>query len=146
MTDLAQLKEITRMNRQLRRAERSLLRHFAAQHGLTPNQLLVLDTVTDDPGLSLSQLANLIQLNKSTVSTVLDGLLQRGLVAAQPDPANASRYQITITAAGQQVTEGIYAAYLRALSDQLQLTDGEIQTIAVFLHRLTTRLKKAGPV
>lgn len=141
LADIVKLKEITRLTRKLRRFERAMLRDHARQHGLTPNELLVMDTLTDYPIISLSHLAGILQLNKSTVSTVVDSLIERRLINKQTDPDNLSRYQLMLTATGEQLTTGIYETYLAALSVRLQLTPQTIDEALLLLRTVSQQGK-----
>lgn len=131
------LKEIIFLNRGIRRTERRLLRKYARKHGLAPNELLLIDTLVDFPDNSVIGLAEILELNKSTVSTIIKGLIAKQLVSRQVDPANQSRFKLNATVKGRNLSEGIYNAYLDELNtvfslDQLDL--GKIKDVLTRVH------------
>lgn len=115
-----------------------MLRKYARQHGLAPNELLLIDTLVDFPNNSIMGLADILELNKSTVSTIAKQLINKHFVSQEVDPANHSRFQLNATAKGRQLAEGIYDAYLTELNtvfslDQLDLN--RIKDVLTIIHK-----------
>lgn len=133
MEDLNQLKQLVFLDRKIRRYERTLLRKHTQNAGLTPNQLLVLDTLLDFPSSSAHDLAQILQLNKSTVSTLTQQLLVQKLIIKQLDPGNNSRFQLSVTDKGRHASAGVYEAYLVDLQQKLGF---EAIPLAPLLHIL----------
>ena len=91
----------------------------------------------DFPDNSVIGLAEILELNKSTVSTIIKGLIAKQLVSRQVDPANQSRFKLNATVKGRNLSEGIYNAYLDELNtvfslDQLDL--GKIKDVLTRVH------------
>lgn len=132
------LKQMIFLNRGIRGTERRLLRKYARQHGLAPNELLLIDTLADFPNNSIMGLADILELNKSTVSTIAKQLINKHLVSQEIDPANHSRFRLNVTSRGRQLAEGIYDAYLTELNtvfslDQLDLN--RIKDVLTIIHK-----------
>lgn len=58
-------------------------------------------------GASLSELAATLQLDLSTVSRVADGLVRRGLLQRETDPADRRRTVLLLTPRGRELVETI---------------------------------------
>ncbi len=67
------------------RAHSCLKRHAGAL-GLTPAQVLVLEALREEEGLSAKQLGEKILLDPATLSGVLDRLSDRGWIVRTPNP------------------------------------------------------------
>ncbi|HEX6643322.1 MAG TPA: helix-turn-helix domain-containing protein [Gemmatimonadales bacterium] len=110
-----------RIMESLRRIVRSLRVSAAAverQTGISGAQLFVLTELAARPGRSLGDLVARTLTSQSTVSQVVAGLVDRGLVARSADPADGRRILLEPTAAG--------AALIRAAprTAQADLVDG----------------------
>ena len=88
------------------------------QHDLSVPQFRTLTFLSRHPGSSLSAAAEHIGLTLPTMSVLIEGLVQRGLVDRVPDLRDRRRVLLTLTPDGQQLhraaMEGA-AAWLAAL-------------------------------
>jgi DNA-binding MarR family transcriptional regulator len=71
----------------------------------------------------------------------VDSLIERRLINKQTDPDNLSRYQLMLTATGEQLTTGIYETYLAALTVRLQLTPQTIDEALLLLRTVSQQGK-----
>jgi len=85
----------------LRQAQIAVFRDFAETMGaldISPGLFAVLVLIESNPGMKQSELAKAVQLDRSTVVSVLDNLERRGLVArdavANDRRANALRLTV----------------------------------------------------
>lgn len=86
----------------LRRAARVVTAHYdeaLARTGITATQLPLLAAINAEPDLSITQLASILDLERSTVSRELLHLERRGLVKAT-DGNDARAYALALTAKG----------------------------------------------
>ncbi len=79
---------------------------------LSPAQLFALEQVAQHPGASVNEVAELTFTHQSSVSVVVQRLVERGLVLRVPSAADRRRSQLEVTAAGRRI--------LRAAPDIVQ--------------------------
>ncbi|HXW80350.1 MAG TPA: MarR family transcriptional regulator [Acidimicrobiales bacterium] len=97
------------------------LGQVAAAQGLSIVQARLLG-ILRDRRLTIKELANLLQLDKSSVTGLVDRAEERGLVQRTPSPVDGRSVQVTITPAGHEVIErgaAAFAAEIAALSADL---------------------------
>lgn len=88
----------------IRRSARRLTRAYdaaMAPYGLTIGQFSILGHIKARPGLSQSELAELLAMEQSSMSRALGPLVREGLVAFERDTADARRRRLALTAAGK---------------------------------------------
>lgn len=90
---------VRRLDRGLRLAARQVERAT----GLSAAQLFVLEQLDDGAGLSLNELASRTFTDRSSVSAVVDRLVDAGFVRRSPDPDDKRRADIRITRSGRAV-------------------------------------------
>ena len=71
------------------------------QLGITAPQRLVLRLLGTSPGLTPSQLADALHLDRGTLSGVLERLVERDLVARQPHPSDGRSVRLQLTDRGR---------------------------------------------
>jgi len=69
--------------------------------GVTAQQRLFVRCIGKYPGMTASQLATVMHLDRGTVSVSLRRLTKKGLVAGQRDPADHRRVELALTAKGK---------------------------------------------
>jgi DNA-binding MarR family transcriptional regulator len=89
--------------RRIVRALSTSARTAEATAGITGAQLLVLEKLRDARAHSLNDLADRTFTHQSTVSVVVERLVQRGLVARTRSESDARRIELTVTPAGRAV-------------------------------------------
>jgi DNA-binding MarR family transcriptional regulator len=82
----------------------------SAPQGLPTGSLTLLALIAANPGSSQTALARRAGLNKSALVGLLDQLDQRGLVARDRSASDRRRYQVTVTPAGEQAMQALFAA------------------------------------
>lgn len=99
---------------------RSCSKRMQVQVGLTGPQRLALRMIGSYSGLSLSELAELLHVDRGTLTGILERLVNKGLVARRLDPRDARRSQLRLTASGRRLNSAtagtIEAKVQRALS------------------------------
>jgi DNA-binding MarR family transcriptional regulator len=128
----------------LHRAQRALAGYAAsgldAALGISVAQLTTLMYVAKRPGCSLTELADLLDLNKSAVTGMVQRMERAGTLrrAANPDDARGS--SLFVTAKGDELRERARPLVRRM---NAELTEGfapqEIETVLRFLNRTVER-------
>jgi DNA-binding MarR family transcriptional regulator len=96
-----------------------LLGHVADRHQLSLTQVRLLGILRDrDPGML--ELARYLNLEKSSVSGLVDRAEQRGLVQRKPGAEDGRAVHVSITPAGRAIAEQIQTALTQPLTDLLQ--------------------------
>ncbi|MCZ7687733.1 MAG: MarR family transcriptional regulator [Sandaracinaceae bacterium] len=92
----------------VREASRRLVRELGfldagrRTHGMTHAQCHALLEIERAGACTLSELSDLLALDKSTVSRTVTGLLEHGLAAARPDPGDARKKRLVLTPGGKK--------------------------------------------
>jgi DNA-binding MarR family transcriptional regulator len=78
-------------------------KQMESELGITGPQRVVLRLVGKFPGISASQLAQVLKVHRSTVSGILERLARRKLLERRTDPRDARRSFLGLTAAGRAI-------------------------------------------
>jgi len=89
----------------------------SAPHGLPTGSLTVLALIAANPGSSQTALASRAGLNKSALVGIVDQLEQRGLVERDRAAADRRRYQVSVTAEGDNAMRELFAVVDRQERD-----------------------------
>jgi DNA-binding MarR family transcriptional regulator len=112
---------ITAMERTISRYQRSLRHAIEQAEGpgrLTMPQLRCLQAITADGTALTTQLARRMNVAVPTMTSMIDGLTERGLVGRHPDPVDRRQVRIVMTDEGRAVLaryQKIVHARLRTL-------------------------------
>ena len=101
---------------QLTFAVQGALGRIAAAHDLSVVQARLLGILRDRRP-TLKELAGFLQLDKSSVTGLVDRAEQRGLVERSPSPDDGRSVQVSITAAGQDLVDRATSAFDREIAD-----------------------------
>jgi len=128
----------------LQRAARAALAHANELTldalGVSAPQLATLSYLAKHPKATMTAIADLLDLNKSAVSSMITRLERAGLVTRAEDPEDARANLVSLTPKGQQVRESSRPVINRA---QAEVTDGfsaaELEVIYRFLNTVIER-------
>jgi len=81
-------------------------RDLVKSSGLTAPQLLVLQALASQPGLSVGELAQLLSLSQATISSILDRLEGRELVQRSKSTQDKRKTQLMLGSKGRLAIEG----------------------------------------
>jgi len=101
---------IRNFRRGLRALERQVELALIAQTdccGVTPAQCHLLLEVEELGEVSIGDLASALELDASTLSRTVDGLVKAGLLVRREDPANRRRQLVCLTVSGRGKTDYI---------------------------------------
>jgi DNA-binding MarR family transcriptional regulator len=91
-------------------------------HGITGAQYNVLNVLAGRPGgLSQRELGEVLVVDRSNITGLLDRLEKAGWVRRADDPADRRVYRVSLTAAGRKVWARIQPEYLQVVA---QVTHG----------------------
>lgn len=120
----------------------AVLNRVGAEHDLSLTQLRVLAILRDRRG-RMSELADYLGLDKSTISGLVDRAEKRGLLQRGPNPDDGRAVDVFLTADGVRLADQGGEEIARALSPMIrQLTKTETRRLATLLERT---LESPGP-
>jgi MarR family transcriptional regulator, temperature-dependent positive regulator of motility len=107
-----------------------------AGYDLTPVQYAALAAVRANPGLDQVTLAGLIGYDRTTITGVVDRLVQKGLVARQESSRDRRARELKITDAGRRTLRGMTPAVEAAQRVMVRgLTDKEAKELVRLLQK-----------
>jgi DNA-binding MarR family transcriptional regulator len=108
---------------------RAQMRGYGKPH-LSLSQLRVLYFLRRRSQASLSEVADYLDVTRPTMSTMVDRLVQRGLVDRVSDPQERRRVILSLTPLGSAEMERVYDATLQTVGDRLAaLSAAELQQV-----------------
>src|SRR4051794_23625438 len=131
------LDSIRRIVRTIRVASRAAEKEV----GLTGAQLFVLHHLAESPAISMNDLADRTRTHQSSVSVVVQRLVDRGLIVRERSGSDARRVELTLTAAARGLLKKSPGAAQDRLIDAVeQLPVASRQRLAKLLERLVQEL------
>lgn len=129
------------------KSTRAFLTILLAEIDLHPGQDQLLDRLEADNPVNVSTLAELLAVRPSTVSKMLDRLIERGLVSRSANARDARRTMVHLTPAGLEAQRRVREIWLKLESDlTTALTPEDIAALDDSLYRagdiLTQRLRR----
>ena len=123
-------------------ATTAVLSRVAAEHDLSLTQLRVL-AILRGRRVRMSELADYLGLDKSTISGLVDRAEMRGLLQRAPNPADGRATDVFLTAEGVQLADLGEGKITRSLSPMTgTLTRAETLRLTALLEHV---LKQEGP-
>jgi DNA-binding MarR family transcriptional regulator len=113
------------------RTSRALRQEAAAETGLSPGATAALATINRSGPLTPSELADLERVKRPSMTRILGGLEQEGLVERTPDPADGRSFLVAINEAGRERLAGLRRRKSAYLARRLRKLDpDEVETLA----------------
>ncbi len=122
----------------LRRAQQYSFDMYADQvgtGGLTPRQFAVLQAVSENPGLSQTDLVKRTGIDRSTLADMISRMLKKGVLARHRTKSDARANSVSVTASGKRAMKGAAAKVAKADRDVLKAVPKAQQ--AGFMKALT---------
>ena len=112
-------------------------RDMLAPHGITPQQFALLAFLWKQDYLSQTELTEKTEIDRTTLSGLIDRLEKQGLVARQPHPSDRRAFQVALTETGRQL-EAVLTPLALNLRRQISagLAPGEYEQLCRLLSRL----------
>lgn len=128
----------------LRRAQTAMFKDFAevvgAEEDITPGLFGMLQVIAANPGLSQSRLAEAMDVDRSTIVTVVHQLEARGLVERRSSQQDARSHSLYVTAPGGRALARMERLVLRHEAKFASvLSADERETLVRILARLYER-------
>lgn len=125
---------------------RSTSKRMERQLGITAPQRLVLRLLGRSPGLTPSQLADALHLDRGTLSGVLERLVERDLVTRQPHPSDGRSVRLQLTGRGRSFDRDmpgtVESGVQRALAG---LSPARVRTVCQVLDAIAGELADTAP-
>lgn len=107
-----------------------------AGYDLTPVQYAALSAVATYPGIDQATLAGLIAYDRTTITGVVDRLVQKQLLVREPSVRDRRAHELQITALGQKTLDGIEPAVEAAQRSMMRgLNDGEAKELMRLMRK-----------
>lgn len=138
------------LERALTQVARAILHLGIPRHALAEGESIdkagywLLVRVSENGPIRLSDLAEAVGLDPSTVSRQMGSLVNGGLITKEPDPQDGRASFLSLSARGAAVLEVVSEARREALADALtEWSDDERATLATGLFRLASGLQNS---
>ena len=83
--------------------------------GLLPVQFDVIATLANQPPMSFKQLGEKTLISKSSLTGVVDRMVQKGLIGTQENPDDARSHLLKLTARGQKIFDKAFPEHMKHL-------------------------------
>jgi DNA-binding MarR family transcriptional regulator len=117
----------------------AVLNKVGADHDLSLTQLRVL-AILEDRRLKMTELADYLGLDKSTMTGLVDRAEKRGLLERAPNSTDGRAVDVFLSADGVQLAEGLRADVTQSLSLRTStLTPADRRRLLALLESLLSR-------
>jgi DNA-binding MarR family transcriptional regulator len=128
----------------LQRGARAALGHtnrkLLERMDISVAQLAALSYVAERPGCSMTQVADLLDLNKSAVSGMIVRLERAGLLRREPNPHDGRGALLYSTAKGERTRAAARPVFRGVIAEMTDgLAAGELEVVLRFLNALVDR-------
>ena len=118
-------------------------KRMESEIGLTGPQRLVLRVVGRFPGISASELANIVRLHPSTITGILQRLSAKGWIERRRDPSDTRRAQLLLKPQAVAHTRPSRRTVERAVTDALRTVgDANVDSARKVLIEIAQRLDR----
>lgn len=132
----------------------SLMRHVAGWHApdflgvdVTMSQAKCLYVVSVRPGIGMSAMAEQLRVGLSSVSGLVDRLVEHGYLERHEDPRDRRQQQVSLTAAGASVVEHIRELNAELLRSLLAgLSSAELESLREGMAAIARQARAIYPV
>lgn len=131
--------------RRVQLATRHALDDEISCHGLTGIQMEVLMRLWRHDGLEQRELQEMLGVTSATLTGILDGMVERELVARRLSHEDARVKQIWLTERGNDLQQGIGSAFANVEARLLRgFSRTEVALLNDWLHRLAANMGAGG--
>ncbi|BBK44391.1 MarR family transcriptional regulator [Allostella vacuolata] len=110
--------------------------------GLTRSQWLVLSRLHRHPGISQSELAEMLEVERATAGRMVDRLERSNWLVRQPDPADRRINRLYLTAEAEAVQAEMGTIAEGLIDEAMALLDaGERAALTAMMERVKTQLQ-----
>ncbi|MAU13750.1 MAG: hypothetical protein CL607_28295 [Anaerolineaceae bacterium] len=134
------LESIPRLNRAI-----FLFTHSLEDDDITIRQIFTLDALRENP-MTASEIARRRNVSLQSVSSLTQGLVERGLLTRVRKPDDRRQYLLQVTDAGVELTERIKSEVVDHAASLISgMTDEELAAASVFLPALQRQTALSPP-
>ena len=117
-------------------------RQLLSQFDLTPSRYYALVHLSENPGMSLSELSDLMLCDKSNATRIVRGLEADGLAKRRPHESDGRAIRLTLTEVGDRLRRRAIAAHQQYNQGRLQsMTNGNGELLLDDLAQLKRSLR-----
>lgn len=136
---------VDRLSRRLMRNVECCDRVLMAELGLTATQAYSLLALHEGGEVAMNELASEMRLHGTTMTRMVDSLVEKGLAERRPDPQDRRIVRVGLSSLGQETVRDLQECKRRFLSAAFAgLSDGEREVILKALGRLATTVEDLG--
>jgi DNA-binding MarR family transcriptional regulator len=129
---------------QVMRSHQQLLMRKLAEHGAHPGQLFCLKALSSHDGISQSELAEILQVARPTVTVMLQKMEKNGLVERRVDEQDQRYTRIHLTEDGWALHEEVRGVFDEMIDAALgSVTEEDQQELTRLLGELHMNLQRA---
>ena len=137
--DIIRYSDVLIALRRIIRATDLHAKRLAKETGLTPPQLLILQTLDRSGNTTIGEVAAARNLTQATVTTIVDRMERRGLVVRQRNQQDKRKVNIVLTEEGQKILDDAPTILQDRLAEKFaKLKDWEQSYILSALQRVAT--------
>lgn len=103
---------------------------------LRPVEYTVLTLIAENPGGSLVRLARALSVTPPNITTMVDRLEGKGLIARRPSEEDRRAHVLHVTTKGAELVRKATQKIVQAEGETLPLTAGEQAILAELLHKV----------
>jgi len=118
--------QVLRQFRQVFNAVKTHFQHVEKQVGLGGAQLWALNTVREQPGIGMGELARAMDIHQSTASNLTKGLIERQMIEAVREGEDRRAVQLRLLPAGARVLRSAPAPFTGVLPGALRRLDPKV--------------------
>jgi DNA-binding MarR family transcriptional regulator len=109
---------------------------------LRPVEYTVLTLIAENPGGSLVRLARALSVTPPNITTMVDRLETKGLIARRPSEEDRRAHVLHVTPKGAELVRKATQKIVQAESESLPLSPGEQAILAELLHKVAAARAK----
>lgn len=112
--------------------------------GVSIEQLATLSYVAENPGCAMTELAEVLDLNKSAVSSMIARLERAELLERAPNPRDGRGMRLSVTRAGHEKRAKARPVFRRVMAELTHgFTEHEVTVVLRFLNATAERFGRS---
>ncbi|MBC1336160.1 MarR family transcriptional regulator [Listeria booriae] len=123
------IREVVLSFRSVQRKIHQYLQEEAAKRDITTVQLFSLGTLKREPHLTLGELAERVQVNKSTMSGIVDRLVKANYLTRGREEGNRRALNLQLTTEGLAKVDETYDLFFNRLERVLEIETEELEAM-----------------
>jgi DNA-binding MarR family transcriptional regulator len=137
--------DVDRLSRRLMRNLECCDRTLVTCCDLTATQAYSLQALQELGEVTMNELAVEMRLHGTTMTRMIDSLVEKGLAERHQDPSDRRVVRVTLSENGLSTVEGLQQAKRQFLAAAFEeLSEGEREVILKALRRLTAKAEELG--